>query len=154
MNRKNTCQSCTRRKSSAGRQSANPVPMPAEQTRANRSDRTEYLYWNDELTDDLAPSSDPQSGDVTDGSVDYFDFEWGEMVFHEESTMERRLFGCASVCESGCFGSGDDSGCEACETDCPESDGRSGDSDGGLSSGCENNRPAQREESAYEIVTE
>jgi len=40
----------------------------------------EVLWYQDRPTDDPQPKTDPRLGDVTDGSVDSYDFEWGEPV--------------------------------------------------------------------------
>ena len=89
--------------------------------------REDVLWYNDRPTDDPVPMPDPQSGDVTDGSVDYYDFEWGETVHHVEDEMNREL---------PCFGC---SGCNGGEAPTGE---------------CGDNQPHQVDENEYEMIEE
>ena len=156
MNRNGACVRCARRNASAavpvknkGSQASNPA--------ADESVQQGYLYWNDVPTDDPVLMPDPQSGDVTDGSVDYYDFEWGETVFHEEASMEPRLFDCMAVCGSRCVCSCEEAGAESDGGACGEClpSGEGWPSCGGVpSDGCADNSPAQQDESEYEFVTE
>lgn len=131
------------------------------------------MWFNDQETDDPAPASDPQSGDVTDGSVDYFDFDWGEMVVYDEATMEPVLFDCTSLCADTCHGSGtgasgsgtqarSDSACRGtngctvrpCGCDCGGSGSGNGCTDGAGDPTCVENQPAQQDEGLYVILPE
>ena len=141
-----------------------------------RNTADDVLWFNDLPTDDPALASDPQSGDVTDGSVDYFDFNWSEQVAHDEAEMEPVLFSCGQVCSGGCHGGNDGSDCECgdcdCGCDCDDcycdgcncddsscDDGDcdcddGGDCDGGGGSDCADNAPEQTDTGEYLILDE
>lgn len=112
----------------------NTAARAAEQTPGD-----DVLWFNDLPTDDPAPTSDPQSGDVTEGSVDYFDFDWGAQVPHDESEMEPVLFNCDQICSDGCSGGGN--GCN-------------GNGNGCNGSGCIDNAPDQQDTGEYDILDE
>ena len=115
-----------------------------------RNTADDVLWFNDLPTDDPALASDPQSGDVTDGSVDYFDFNWSEQVAHDEAEMEPVLFSCGQVCSGGCHGG--NNGCDGdCDCDCGCDDG---DCDGGVGSDCADNAPEQTDTGEYLILDE
>lgn len=148
--------------------------------RARRAQSDDVLWFDDLPTDDPAPASDPQSGDVTDGSVDYFDFNWGEEVAHDEDEMEPRRISCAEF-GGNCAGTGNGCGCDdshgdgcddshgdgcGCRGDCGGGDdhcaggdngcggdgGCHGDCGGGRN--CADNSPDQVDDNEYEIVDE
>ena len=129
-----------------------------------RNTADDVLWFNDLPTDDPALASDPQSGDVTDGSVDYFDFNWSEQVAHDEAEMEPVLFNCDQVCNGSCHGGnngcdGDcdcDCDCGNCDCDCDDCDCGcdDGDCDGGGGSDCADNAPEQTDTGEYLILDE
>lgn len=124
------------------------LEIAARTDKRNAAD--DVLWFNDLPTDDPAPASDPQSGDVTDGSVDYFDFNWSEQVAHDEAEMELVLFSCDQVCSGGCHGG--NNGCDGdCDCDCGCDDG---DCDGGVGSDCADNAPEQTDTGEYLILDE
>ena len=47
------------------------------------------------------PYTDPEAQNVTDGSVDYYDFNWGDPVHYDESEMEPNVYNCDSGCTGG-----------------------------------------------------
>ncbi|MCI2047635.1 MAG: hypothetical protein LKJ90_07965 [Faecalibacterium sp.] len=53
------------------------------------------------------PYTDPEANNVTDGSVDYYDFNWGDPVFHDESEMETNVINCDSTCPTPTSACGD-----------------------------------------------
>lgn len=124
------------------------LEIAARTDKRNAAD--DVLWFNDLPTDDPAPASDPQSGDVTDGSVDCFDFNWGEQVAHDEAEMEPVLFNCDQVCNGSCHGG--NNGCDGdCDCDCGCDDG---DCDGGVGSDCADNAPEQTDTGEYLILDE
>lgn len=138
----------------------------AAENAESRVQSDDVLWFDDLPTDDPAPASDPQSGDVTDGSVDYFDFNWGEEVAHDEDEMEPRRISCAEFggnsCGCGGESGGDGCGCEdncgggddpcGCEDNCGADDCGCHDDCGGRD--CSDNSPEQVDGSEYEIVDE
>lgn len=136
------------------------APGSENSGRTGGAQNDDVLWFDNRPTDDPAPAGDPQSGDVTDGSVDYFDFNWGEEVPHNEDEMEPRRFSCE---EFGCGNCGETGnscgGCNqgGCGDDCScngngcEEGGCGGNGGNG---GCADNSPRQVDGNAYEIINE
>lgn len=87
-------------------------------------------------------------GDVTDGSVDYYDFNWGDEMEYAEWTMR-----------SGCERARGFAGGAICPEigTCGEEEGGTDPDDGGggipdPAEECETTLPAQDDQDAYEIV--
>lgn len=132
----------------------------AAENAESRAQSDNVLWFGDLPTDDPSPASDPQSGDVTDGSVDYFDFDWGEEVAHDEDEMEPRRISCAEF-GGNCAGNGNGCGCEddGCGGDCGGGDDHCGCEDDDCSDDCggrdcADNSPEQVDGNEYEIVDE
>ena len=138
MNECKGCARCTERRAAVRQGRSSAVRQTV------RTSQEDFLWFEDRITDDPTPQQDPQSGDVTDGSVDYYDFEWGEAVFYDESTMEPALFPCSNSCSDPCSGGSSQDPCDPCpeENPCTEDDT------------CLQNRPVQQDTALYPILPE
>ncbi len=99
-------------------------------------------------------STDPAASDVPDGSVEYYDFDWGVPV-QTEIVYGRTRYVCGADSETSC-------GCEdvivtptqTCECTCDRCSCDGEQTTEPVDDSCTNNTPVQNDDCGYEIIME